>query len=369
MDTPSKLLIADAAALTHRAVMCACMTVQDLKKLATLPAMFFSGQSQLVNMLFEGATTLGAEEPLPNDLLKGLTSLTQFTVAKSGIQKLPNMDDLVSLVSLSIFTNQLHMNDQESDSMFDGIVAAEDVMLDTNLLTRVPAIKYLGKLVSLSLNSNKITAIFNSDFKGAHQLVYLGLSGNCITSAASEAFANLAMFRVKPAEFNPTQSDGTPFRDGLGLGLWQHTGLGYFGGGQEWANVPISFSPNPAQCAWVGPLVSDVDCSQCVGGYETTSDENVTCTMPSFRPRRGWSPTRAAFQLHDARGVTVKNGTTTNCPTLLIGHTYSIPAPSVLKNEKEKMYVGYTQPYSRIRYELDFSRGATVDIGCGTLTP
>ena len=29
-------------------------------------------------------------------------------------------------------------------------------------------------------------------------------------------------------------------------------------------------------------------------------------------------------------------------------------------------FVGYTQPYSRIRYELDFSLGAEVDLGCGT---
>ena len=29
-------------------------------------------------------------------------------------------------------------------------------------------------------------------------------------------------------------------------------------------------------------------------------------------------------------------------------------------------FVGYKQPYSRIRYELDFSPGAEVDLGCGT---
>ena len=30
------------------------------------------------------------------------------------------------------------------------------------------------------------------------------------------------------------------------------------------------------------------------------------------------------------------------------------------------MFVGYAQPYLQIRYELDFTRGAEVDIGCGT---
>ena len=29
-------------------------------------------------------------------------------------------------------------------------------------------------------------------------------------------------------------------------------------------------------------------------------------------------------------------------------------------------FVGYKQPYSSIRYELDFSLGAEVDLGCGT---
>ena len=32
----------------------------------------------------------------------------------------------------------------------------------------------------------------------------------------------------------------------------------------------------------------------------------------------------------------------------------------------DDQFVGYKQPYSRIRYELDFSLGAEVDLGCGT---
>ncbi len=33
---------------------------------------------------------------------------------------------------------------------------------------------------------------------------------------------------------------------------------------------------------------------------------------------------------------------------------------------KNKKFSGYKQPYTKIHYELDFSRGAEVDIGCGT---
>ena len=33
---------------------------------------------------------------------------------------------------------------------------------------------------------------------------------------------------------------------------------------------------------------------------------------------------------------------------------------------KERHYVGYKPPHTQIFYELDFSRGAEVDIGCGT---
>ena len=45
-------------------------------------------------------------------------------------------------------------------------------------------------------------------------------------------------------------------------------------------------------------------------------------------------------------------------------YTYTIPAPRL--EPKEKMFVGYEQPYAKIRYEIDFALGADVDIGCGT---
>jgi len=48
----------------------------------------------------------------------------------------------------------------------------------------------------------------------------------------------------------------------------------------------------------------------------------------------------------------------------LTKHTYTIPGPQL--EPKESKFAGYEQPYSKIHYELDFSRGAQVDIGCGT---
>jgi len=49
---------------------------------------------------------------------------------------------------------------------------------------------------------------------------------------------------------------------------------------------------------------------------------------------------------------------------LLAGHTYRIPPPALVP--KERKFAGYEQPYSKIHYELDFSLGADVDLGCGT---
>ena len=149
-------------------------------------------------------------------------------------------------------------------------------------------------------------------------------------------------------------------------GLWPHTGLGHFGGGQDWAFPSISFAPNFVECLWIGPLVSDFNCSTCVLGYQTTSTSNTTCIMPDFRPYRGWasSSDHTKLQIQDARGTAFDQANETSTPILLTGHTYTISAP--LLEPKERRFVGYRQPYSRIRYELDFSRGAEVDIGCGT---
>ena len=156
--------------------------------------------------------------------------------------------------------------------------------------------------------------------------------------------------------FNPISSSG----------LWQHSKLGFFGGGQDYAYVPISASPNPVDCVWVGPFVSDFNCSACRLGYESVTNAVNTCVKPEFRPYKGWadSEDRAELKLQDTAGATIKNDVGTDTATLLTEHTYKIPPP--LLTPIEQKFVGYKQPYSKIHYELDFSLGAEVDIGCGT---
>ena len=148
-------------------------------------------------------------------------------------------------------------------------------------------------------------------------------------------------------------------------GLWRNSGPGYFGEPQEWSWAPLAYAPNPTECVWVGPNVADVDCSTCTLGYETTSASNNTCVQPEFRPHSGWegSSGQAQLQLQDTHGAVLKS-TGAATPVLLTGHTYIVQAPTL--EPKERKFVGYAQPFVKIRYELDFSRGAEVDIGCGT---
>ena len=114
--------------------------------------------------------------------------------------------------------------------------------------------------------------------------------------------------------------------------------------------------------------MSDINCSACLLGYETTGANDTTCIRPSFGPHKRWaaSAERARLQLEDARGVRVgpPANTSASAVVLLAGHTYRIPAPALVP--KERKFAGYEQPYSKIHYELDFSLGADVDLGCGT---
>ena len=120
------------------------------------------------------------------------------------------------------------------------------------------------------------------------------------------------------------------------------------------------------------PLVSDFDCSKCGLGYETTSATNTTCIKPPFRPYRGWevSTERARLQLQDIRDIAIEYANSTNnstgVPILFAEHTYTIPAPQL---DKDDLFVGYMQPFSKIHFELDFLKilaPRAVDIGCGT---
>ena len=121
------------------------------------------------------------------------------------------------------------------------------------------------------------------------------------------------------------------------------------------------FAPNPTRCVWKGPNMFDLNCSTCGLGYETASATNTTCVRPEFRPHSGWD--QSHLQLRSMTGA-ILNNTGTATPILLANHTYTIPAPML--EPKERKFVGYEQPFLKIRYELDFSMGAEVDIGCGT---
>ena len=260
----------------------------------------------------------------------------------------------------------LRMNDDELESKFDNLVSTVSLGLGTQLLTRVPSVKNMVNLETLYLETNKITMIGPEDFKGAISLLVLTLAGNSIVSVATSAFENLLLFRVRPEDFNPTNADGTPYTDGSGIGIWRSAKLGAFGNTQDFAFTPIQISPNPVDCVWVGPFMSDFDCSACRLGYESDPSAVNTCVKPEFRPYKRWadSEDQAALELQDTAGATIQIDANTDTATLLTEHTYKIPPP--LLTPIEKKFVGYEQPYSKIHYELDFSLGAEVDIGCGT---
>jgi len=103
----------------------------------------------------------------------------------------------------------------------------------------------------------------------------------------AKAFTNLFAFNVNPKDFNPQNADGSPYTSAAGVGLWQSAKIGHFGGGAEWAQPPIAFAPNPTQCVFIGPKVSDFACNTCGLGYETASATNTTCIKPLFKPYRG----------------------------------------------------------------------------------
>ena len=110
------------------------------------------------------------------------------------------------------------MNEQERATKFNGLVSAQQLGLTSNLLTRVPSLKRMGRLSSLYLEGNMITMIAAGDFDGATRLVQLTLGGNVIVSVAAEAFVDLAAFRVAPENFDPKNDDGTPFSSSYGIG-------------------------------------------------------------------------------------------------------------------------------------------------------
>lgn len=149
---------------------------------------------------------------------------------------------------------------------------------------------------------------------------------------------------------------------------------GFYGGGVDWATAPIAYAPNPVVCQWKGPNVSDFDCSTCTLGFEPASATDRTCVKPDFRPYKDWegSPRQANLTFQDAVPVIVRDAKANTITTTYILKTkreYTIPGPGEADGPlepKERKFVGYEQPYTKIRYELDFSLGQEVDIGCGT---
>ena len=59
---------------------------------------------------------------------------------------------------------------------------------------------------------------FTGDFAGATALVMLSLAGNSIVSVAAEEFSNLQAMQLDPDDFNPTNANGTAYRNSYGFG-------------------------------------------------------------------------------------------------------------------------------------------------------
>ena len=70
------------------------LSVAPLSRLETLPEAFFAGQSKLMEIHFKASLRLGTEQRLPDQLFKGLHSLTTMDVSTCRFQNFPSMDDL-----------------------------------------------------------------------------------------------------------------------------------------------------------------------------------------------------------------------------------------------------------------------------------
>ena len=342
---------------------------RNLVKLTNLPEQFFLNQSNLLGFFFTDSYLLGAQG-LPDGLYKGLNSLVYLGMGGLPLINTPNMDDLTAMTTwfgqgtkgrAIGLDSMLSFSDTESETKFDQLVSCKILILGSNKFTRIPSLKNMGKLRQLELASNKITRIAPGDFEGATQLVVLGLGNNNLVSVAESAFFNLAALRFTVPTFQPKNDvDGSPYTALYNEGLLANPGLlGSFGGNKTWTKNSITLAPNPIECLWVGPLLINLVCSTCGLGYELErAVEGLECVKPlSIRPHKGWvgSSEQNLLKIQDTNGNAVKK--------LMRGHTYTIPAPRM--EPKDSKFVGYEQPFSKIHYELDFSRGAEVDIGCG----
>jgi len=165
--------------------------LNQLKNLANLPAKFFQNQSKLTHILINAASVLGAQERLPDELFRGLSTLEVLWITASATPNLPSMADLTALKQLAIVGvpnpgSPFYLDAEESETAFDGLANLESIQAQSNSLTRVFSLKDLGRLRDLNLVSNRITKIWPHDFAGAAQLVMLNLGSNHIVSVAVE---------------------------------------------------------------------------------------------------------------------------------------------------------------------------------------
>ena len=131
------------------------------------------------------------------------------------------------------------------------------------------------------------------------------------------------------------------YTSGPGMSVWRSPALGAFEDPRvptnEYSAVAIGLAPNPVECLWVGPRMSDFDCSTCVLGYERDLTATVpTCLWPnSFKVHNGWSGSsaQALLRLRDTRGKEPEQylitgggiaAATTTTSKLLTEHTYAI---------------------------------------------
>ena len=324
--------------------------------LETLPPAFFKGQGLLAKLVMSNSARLGAKQ-LPEQLFRGLWSLVELNLGDCpSVASLPNLDDLTALTDLTAYADgngggSIQLNEADSATKFNRLAALDVLLMVGQSLVSVPNLYGLASLTALYLKSNAITSIAQGAFAGAPQLVMLLLGNNLITHVAPGAFNSLASLRVLAADFAPMLPDGQPWHSPLvGAGMWLHSGTGYFGPPEEFAFRPISFSPNPTRCEWVGPNVSSFDCSSCMLGFETAGPDNATCVMPVFRPYRAWAANYSRLRLqgpgalgNDEKGHMFGSGAITepsasNVPRLLTGHTYTMPAP--LLEPKQQTFVG-----------------------------
>ena len=139
--------------------------------------------------------------------------------------------------------------ESESETKFNHLVSATELILASNSLIRVPSVKNMPRLQTLQLVSNKITMLASGDLLGATSLVYFGIGNNLIVSVAPEVFANLASFNVTPEAFNPTNADETPVKptDGIGACPLQ----------------PFCTQPLPFVCNIVATVTDRYDAAKC----------------------------------------------------------------------------------------------------------